>query len=120
LEHDGVPWNNSNAEHAIRRFAYYREVTVSVLNEAGLTQYLVLLSLLQTCKSKGVSFFSFLLSGETDLDAYAKEPRRRRLSDELATYPDWFIQARRQRRATEENAVAENSHAVDGTAEEGE
>jgi hypothetical protein len=33
LEFDGVPWNNSNAEHAIRRFAFYREVTVSLLNE---------------------------------------------------------------------------------------
>jgi len=26
--HDGVPWNNNNAENAIKRFAYYREDTV--------------------------------------------------------------------------------------------
>ena len=25
IEHDGVPWNNNNAENAIKRFAYYRE-----------------------------------------------------------------------------------------------
>lgn len=24
MEHDGVPWNNNNAEHAIKRFANYR------------------------------------------------------------------------------------------------
>jgi transposase len=24
LEHDGVPWNNNNSEHAIKRFAKYR------------------------------------------------------------------------------------------------
>jgi hypothetical protein len=118
LEHDGVPWNNSNAEHAIRRFAKYREVTVSLFNEAGLTQYLVLLSILQTCKCKGVRFFSFLLSGETDLDAYAKGPRRRKPPDILATYPDWFVQARRQRRATAEKAVVDNTHGDGGTAEE--
>ena len=27
LQHDGVPWNNNNAENAIRQFAYYREGT---------------------------------------------------------------------------------------------
>ena len=27
IQHDGVPWNNNNAENAIRRFAYYREDT---------------------------------------------------------------------------------------------
>ena len=118
LEHDGVPWNNSNAEHAIRRFAYYREVTVACLNEAGLTQYLVLLSILQTCKCKGVSFFSFLLSGETDIDAYAKGPRRRMPPDIPATYPDLFIRARRKRLATAEKAMADNTQAAGGTAEE--
>ena len=28
IHHDGVPWNNNNAENAIKRFAYYREDTV--------------------------------------------------------------------------------------------
>lgn len=98
LEYDGVPWNNSNAEHAIRRFAYYREATVALLSEAGLTHYLVLLSIQQTCKSSGVGFLPFLLSGETDLEAIARSPRNRRPSDEPATYPDWFLEARRKRR----------------------
>ena len=28
-DHDGVPWNNNNAENAIKRFAYYREDTLA-------------------------------------------------------------------------------------------
>jgi hypothetical protein len=118
LDLDGVPWNNSNAEHAIRRFAHYREVTESLLNEAGLTLYLMLLSILQTCKCKGVRFFSFLLSGETDLDRYAEGPRRGKPPDILATYPDWFIQARRRRRGSGEQATADNVHSIGGTADE--
>ena len=25
IDYEGVPWNNNNAEHAIRQFIYYRE-----------------------------------------------------------------------------------------------
>jgi predicted RecB family nuclease len=35
IEHDGVPWNNNNAENAIKRFAYYREDTVGIMKEPG-------------------------------------------------------------------------------------
>jgi hypothetical protein len=35
IEHDGVPWNNNNAENAVKRFAYYREVAQSPLYEEG-------------------------------------------------------------------------------------
>lgn len=31
LDHDGVPWNNNNAEHAIKRFAKYRGMPTDVL-----------------------------------------------------------------------------------------
>ncbi len=72
LDHDGVPWNNNNAEHAVKGFAYYREVADNLITEAGLNQYLVLLSVYQTCKYKKVSFLKFLLSGETDIDAYCE------------------------------------------------
>lgn len=61
LYHDGVPWNNNNAEYAAKRFAYYREVADGHFSEAGLSEYLVLLSLYVTCKYKGVSFLKFLL-----------------------------------------------------------
>jgi hypothetical protein len=56
LDHDGVPWNNNNAEHAVKQFADYRESADGLLTEAGLKQYLVLLSLRMTCTYKGVSF----------------------------------------------------------------
>jgi predicted RecB family nuclease len=75
LRYDGVPWNNNNAEHAVKQFAYYREVTDGQLSEAGLMDYLVLLSIKQTCEYKGLGFLRFLLSGETDLDSYREKSR---------------------------------------------
>jgi hypothetical protein len=117
LEHDGVPWNNSNAEHAIRRFAYYREVTGSLLSEPGLTQYLELLSIFQTCKCMGISFFSFLLSGEKDFEAYANGPRRKKPPDTLDIYPDWFIQVWRKTGSTTKETKTGSSHSNGGANE---
>jgi hypothetical protein len=71
LEHDGVPWNNNAAENAIRRFAYFRDDTALLTREGGLKDYLVLLSLFQTCRYKAVSFWRFLLSRQKDIDAFA-------------------------------------------------
>jgi hypothetical protein len=70
IQHDGVPWNNNNAENAIKRFAYYREDTVGVMKEAGLTDYLVLLSLCHSCRYRGISFLKFLLSRERDIERF--------------------------------------------------
>ena len=44
LDHDGVPWNNNTAEHAIKAFAYFRELYDGQMGEEGLSDYLVLLS----------------------------------------------------------------------------
>jgi hypothetical protein len=71
LDHDGVPWNNNNAEHAVKGFAYYRQVADNRITEVGLNQYLVLLSIYQTCKYKRISFLKFLVSGETDIDVFS-------------------------------------------------
>jgi hypothetical protein len=87
LRHDGVTWNNNNAENAIRRFAYYREAAPGCLKEAGLSDYLVLLSIFQTCRYKGVSFLKFLLSRERDVDAYCQHPRRKRPRPLIEVYP---------------------------------
>jgi hypothetical protein len=76
LNSDGVPWNNNNAEHAIKRFAHYREITDGHLTENGLTDYLVLLSINQTCEYKGISFLKFLLSGEIDIGKYRERKRQ--------------------------------------------
>jgi hypothetical protein len=42
LEHDGVPWNNNNAEHAIKRFARYCRDADGRFTERSLQEYLVL------------------------------------------------------------------------------
>jgi len=80
LDFDGVPWNNNNAEHAIKAFALLRRNFDGVATENGIGQYLILLSICESCKFKGVSFLDFLRSGETDVDAFAelKEGRTRR------------------------------------------
>tara|TARA_R110002167_G_scaffold188943_1_gene391092 strand:- start:199 stop:339 length:141 start_codon:yes stop_codon:yes gene_type:complete len=41
-----------------------------MMQRKGIDQYLLLLSIYQTCEYRGVSFFDFLVSGERDLDAY--------------------------------------------------
>jgi hypothetical protein len=35
MRHDGVPWNNNNAENAIRQFAYYRDENPGRLRSLG-------------------------------------------------------------------------------------
>ncbi len=77
LDHDSVPWNNNNAEHAVKAFAYYREVADNLVTEGGLTQYLVLLSLYQTCKYKRISLLKFLVSGQTDIDVFSRSQGKR-------------------------------------------
>jgi hypothetical protein len=91
MQYDGVPWNNTNAENAIKRFASYRENTVGMMKEEGLKDYLVLLSLCQTCRYRGISFLKFLLSRERDLDAYGAKRRARRHRPSIEVYPKGFI-----------------------------
>jgi len=71
LKHNDVPWNNNNAENAIRAFGELRENIKGVATEKGLREYLILLSLCETCKRRGISFMEFLLSGETSIDTFA-------------------------------------------------
>jgi hypothetical protein len=68
LEHDGVPWNNNNVEHAIKHLAVYRRMTNGILTEKGLEEYLILLSLYQSCTYRGQNFLDFLLSGKRRID----------------------------------------------------
>jgi len=98
LSHNGVPWNNNNAEHAVKRFAYYREVADGEFSEAGLSQYLVLLSIYLTCQYKEVSFLQFLLSQETDIDAYCASPNHKRTLPAVELLPDGFTSSRRKRK----------------------
>ena len=77
LEHDGVPWNNNKAEHAVKAFVMLRHVIKGVTSEKGLKDYLILLSICETCKYKGFDFVEFLSSGEKDLDAFAQKKTKK-------------------------------------------
>lgn len=92
LCHDGIPWNNNNAEHAIKQYAYYREQSKGAQGEVGLREHLTLLSIRQTCAYQGTSFFKFLLSKEMDVTAFGNRrlfSRQRGFTLEL--YPEGFI-----------------------------
>jgi predicted RecB family nuclease len=71
LDFDNVPWNNNNAEHAIKAFASRRRVIEGPTTEKGLRNFLVLLSICQTCKYRNVDFLEFLRSGTKDIDDFA-------------------------------------------------
>jgi hypothetical protein len=90
LDHDAVPWNNNNAEHAVKEFAHYREYADGQISEAGLNDYLVLLSVRMTCKYKGVSFLKFMLSRETDIDVFFESGRKRKPLPTVELYPEGF------------------------------
>jgi hypothetical protein len=91
LDHDGVPWNNAIAENAIKRFAYYREDTAGLMTESGLNDYLVLLSIFQTCRNRGISFLKFLLSREQDIDSFCEGKRSKQRPPLIEVYPDGYI-----------------------------
>jgi predicted RecB family nuclease len=78
LDYDGVSWNNNNAEHAIKAFAALRTVLRGSSTQKGIEDYLILLSVCQTCKYMGVDFLDFLRSGEKDIHVFADNRRRRR------------------------------------------
>jgi hypothetical protein len=68
LLHDGIPWNNNNAEHAIKAFAVLRRAIEGTTTPKGVRDYLVLLSISETCRYKGIKFLEFLKSGQMNID----------------------------------------------------
>jgi predicted RecB family nuclease len=79
LEFDNVPWNNNNAEHAVKAFALQRRVIEGITTERGLRDSLVLLSVCQTCKCKNIDFLHFLRSGSKDIDGFMINGHRQHL-----------------------------------------
>jgi hypothetical protein len=77
LIRDDVPWNNNNAEHAIKAFAMLRHVISGLTSEKGIREYLVLLSICQTCKYQNLDFLDFLRSGERDVGVFSRLKRAR-------------------------------------------
>jgi hypothetical protein len=59
LSHDRVPWNNNNVEHAIKAFARLRRAIEGLSTPKGIEEYLILLSVCQTCKYPGWTFWIF-------------------------------------------------------------
>jgi hypothetical protein len=76
LELDDVPWNNNNAEHAVKAFASLRRVIDGPTTEEGLREYLILLSLCETCKYRNIDFLHFLRSGSKDIDTFELSKRK--------------------------------------------
>jgi predicted RecB family nuclease len=106
LDHDAVPWNNNNAEHAVKQFAYYREYADGQITEAGLNDYLVLLSVRLSCKYKGVSFLKFMLSQETDIDVFREGGRKRKPHPTLELHPVGYRSPQSNRKRLEVGSPA--------------
>jgi predicted RecB family nuclease len=96
MKYDGIPWNNNNAEHAIKRLAYYRKLADGQWNETGLKAYLVLLSVCLTCEYKGVGFLQFLLSRRTDIDDFCEQRGRPAPAPTVDLLPEGFSRSWRK------------------------
>jgi predicted RecB family nuclease len=70
LDYDGVPWNNNNAEHAVRAFTRIRNC-IGKSTVKGTKEYAILLSIQQTLKYRNIEFLDFLRSGRHDIEAFA-------------------------------------------------
>jgi hypothetical protein len=68
LDHDGVPWHNNNAEHAIHAFARYRRFADGRFTIKSIRDYLAILTVFQTCEYRGLDVWDFLVSGEASFE----------------------------------------------------
>jgi hypothetical protein len=76
LTQNGIPWNNNAAERAIRHFAIQRDISKGSFQATALRNYLVLLGIHQTCRFQDKSFFKFLFSEKTDIEAFKTRKRK--------------------------------------------
>ncbi|RPI37352.1 MAG: TM0106 family RecB-like putative nuclease, partial [Nitrospiraceae bacterium] len=67
LVYDGIPWNNNNAEHAIKRFVFLRNVINGLSTEESIKEYLVLLSICETLRLNNKSFLLSLAAKASDM-----------------------------------------------------
>jgi hypothetical protein len=120
LGHDVIPRNNNNAEHAVKRFALYREITDGQVTEDGLNDYLVLLSVYQSCKYKGVGFLKFLLSQETDIDVFRERGSKKRPVSAVEIHADgrpWLSNRKRVEARPSPAASDSTEEAVEASCE---
>jgi hypothetical protein len=76
LGYDGVPWNNNNAERAVKAFASLRNVISGPSTKTGTDEYLTLLSICKSCEYRGFDFLDFLRSGGKDVSSFSRRGRR--------------------------------------------
>ena len=62
LDYDGIPWNNNNVEHTIKEFAIYRHNSDGIYTKKSLHDYLVILSVYQSCTYQNINFLDYLTS----------------------------------------------------------
>ncbi len=60
LDYDDVPWNNNNAEHAIKAFANLRRKLGEGSSDKGIREYLILLSISENLQISGSKLPGFL------------------------------------------------------------
>jgi hypothetical protein len=69
LERDHIPWNNNMAERALRHLAVQRKISGSFF-ASGMSDYLVMLGVMQTCRFQNKPFLAFLMSGSKNVDEF--------------------------------------------------
>ena len=115
LGHDGIPWNNNHAEHAIKRFAKYRRVFDGLFTEESLIEYLTLASVLTTCEFNNLNPLRFLLSEEQSLDGLqrlAKTKSRNPKLRKIAIASAEPSELRSQSSTTSEDSASQNEPTV--------
>jgi hypothetical protein len=86
LEHDSMPWHNNTAERALRHIAVQEKISGAFF-ESGITAYLTLLGIMQTCRFQEKSFLKFLVSGEKDVDTF-KSPKVKKRTQAAQSIPE--------------------------------
>ena len=61
---------NRRVAFALKRFASRRKIIGASFSEMGLREYLLFLSMYQTCRNKHLNFLGFLRAGGLDLDRF--------------------------------------------------
>jgi len=76
LKYDGIPWNNDNAEHAIKAFAMLRNVMRGT-STAKVSRIIFLFLLFsETCTCQGLDFLDSLRSREENIHEFAENRQR--------------------------------------------
>jgi hypothetical protein len=72
LNYDGVPWNNNNAEFAVKKYAKFRKLSDGQVTERTVSEACVLLTVLETCEFNNINKLNFILSGQHALKRILK------------------------------------------------